>query len=70
VIFPTLSDMELEDPVKSPFQLLETLNQEDLAFKVFLLQTVESLSPKVVCAPLLPSLPPGHLLINSLAEVR
>jgi hypothetical protein len=35
VIFPTLNDFELEDPVKSSLQFLETLNQEDLAFRVF-----------------------------------
>ena len=40
-IFSTLNDLELEDPVNSPFQFLEALNQEDLAFRVFLLQIVE-----------------------------
>ena len=53
-----------------PFQFLETLNQEDLAFRVFLLQTAESSLLEVVCSPFLPSLPPAHLLINPLAEVR
>jgi hypothetical protein len=36
-----LNDLELEDPVKSPFQFLEALNQEDLAFRFFLLQATE-----------------------------
>jgi hypothetical protein len=41
MIFLALNDLELEDPVKSPFQFLEALNQEDIAFRVFLLQTAE-----------------------------
>jgi hypothetical protein len=41
VFFLALNGLELEDPVKSPLQLPETLNQEDLAFRVFLLRTVE-----------------------------
>ena len=66
----TLDDLELEDPVKSFIQFLEAPNQEDPAFIVFPLQTVVSLLPRVVCSPFLLSLPPVHLLINSLAEVR
>jgi hypothetical protein len=70
VISLTLNDLELEDPVKSSIQFLEALNQEDPAFRVFPLQTVVSLLPRVVCSPFLLSLPPAHLLINPLAEVR
>ena len=33
-----------------PFQFLEALNQEDLAFKFFPLQTAASLMPRVVCS--------------------
>ena len=70
MISPALNDLELEDPVKSSIQFLEALNQEHPAFRVFPLQTVVSLLPKVVCSPFLLSLPPTHLLINPLAEVR
>jgi hypothetical protein len=31
-IFSMLNDLELEDPVKSPLQFPEALNQEDLVF--------------------------------------
>jgi hypothetical protein len=41
VFFLALNDLELEDPVKSPLQLPETLNQEDLVFTVFLLHAGE-----------------------------
>jgi hypothetical protein len=70
VISLTLNDLELEDPVKSSIQFLEALNQEDPAFRVFPLQTAVSLLPRAVCSPFLLSLPPAHLLINPLAEVR
>jgi hypothetical protein len=38
--------------------------------RVFPLQTVVSLLPRAVCSPFLLNLPPAHLLINPLAEVR
>jgi hypothetical protein len=41
MIFLALNNLELEDLVKSPFQFPEALNEEDLAFRVFLLQTAE-----------------------------
>jgi hypothetical protein len=65
-----LNDLEMEDPVKSSLQFLEALNQEDPAFRLFPLQTAVSLFPRAVCSPFLLSLPPAHLLINPLAEVR
>ena len=66
----TLNDLELEDPVESSIQFLEALNQEDPVLRVFPLQTVVSLLPRAVCSPFLLNLPPAHLLINPLAEVR
>jgi hypothetical protein len=68
--YTVLEKLRIGGSSQVPFQFLETLNQADLAFRVFLLQTAESLLPKVVCSPFLLSLPPDHLLINPLAEVR
>jgi hypothetical protein len=69
VISLTLNDLELEDPVKSSFQFLEALNQEDPAFRVFPLQTAASLLPRAVCS-FSPKSSTCSSLINPLAEVR
>jgi hypothetical protein len=56
--------LELEDPVKSPLQLPETLNQEDLAFRVFLMQTAERPISQDSFVTLSPSLPPAHFSLT------
>jgi hypothetical protein len=58
VIFLALNDLELENPVKSPFQFLEALNQEDLGIQSFSSTNSEGLLPEVVCLTLLTSLQP------------
>ena len=68
--FPNAERLGIGESSQVPSSVFRNPEPEDLAFRVFLLQITESLSPEVVCSLSLSNLPPIHLLINPLIEDR